>query len=264
MAHAIITLTSDFGLRDPYVAEMKAVILSISSNATIVDVAHEIEKFNIRMGAYVLASAAPYFPKGAIHIAVVDPSVGTKRRPLLIQTRQAFYVGPDNGVLVLAAQKQGIEHIYEITNRNFMLPKVSTTFHGRDIFAPVAAHLANGISPKEFGPEIQKIVTPKFANVTKRKEGLVGEVIHVDDFGNIVTNFGEKELSSVSAKGYVNIKLGNTQLKLKICKAYAEAEPQELLAIIGSHDFLEISLNQGNAAKNLRVKSGDKIILCRS
>lgn len=264
MPRQIITLTSDFGLRDPYVAEMKAAILSVSPNTTIIDISHEIEKFNTRMGAYVLASAAPYFPKGTIHIAVIDPSVGTKRRPLLIQTKQAFYVGPDNGVLVLAAKKQGIEHIYEITNRNFMLPKVSTTFHGRDIFAPAAAHLANGISPKEFGPEIQKIATPKFAKVTKRKEGLVGEVIHVDDFGNIVTNFGEKELSSVSAKGYVDIKLGNTQLKLKLCKAYAEAEPQEPLAIIGSHDFLEISLNQGNAAKNLRVKSGDKIILCRS
>ncbi|MBX5327860.1 MAG: SAM-dependent chlorinase/fluorinase [Candidatus Bathyarchaeota archaeon] len=264
MPRQIITLTSDFGLRDPYVAEMKAVILSISPNATIVDITHEIEKFNIRMGAYALASAAPYFPKDTIHIAVVDPGVGTKRRSLLIQTNQAFYVGPDNGVLVLAAKKQDIEHIYEITNRNFMLPKVSATFHGRDIFAPVAAYLANGISPKEFGPEIQKIVTPKFAKVTERKEGLVGEIIYIDDFGNIVTNFGEKELNSVNAKGYVNIKVGNTKLKLKLCKAYAEAKPQELLAIIGSHNFLEISLNQGDAAEKLRVKSGDKIILCRS
>jgi len=264
MVHAIITLTSDFGLRDPYVAEMKAVILSINPNATIVDITHKIEKFNIRMGAYVLASTAPYFPKGTIHIAVVDPGVGTQRRSLLIQTKQAFYIGPDNGILVLAARKQSIEHIYEITNRKFMLPKVSTTFHGRDIFAPAAAHLANGISPKEFGPEIQKIVTPKFAKITKRKEGLVGEVIYVDNFGNIITNFGEKELNSISVEGHVNIKLGDAKLKLKLCKAYAEAKPQEPLAIIGSHDFLEISVNQGSAAEKFRARSGDKITLYRS
>src|SRR3989337_251787 len=128
----IVSLTTDFGLRDPYVAEWKAAILGISANTVIVDVTHEVEKFNIRMGAYVLASAAPYFPKGTIHVAVVDPSVGTQRRPLLIQTGQGFFVGPDNGVLVLAAERQGIKSIHEITNQRLMLPHVSSTFHGRD------------------------------------------------------------------------------------------------------------------------------------
>ncbi len=264
MPHQIITLTSDFGLRDPYVAEMKAAILSISSNVTIVDISHDIEKFNIKMGAYVLASSVPYFPKGTIHIAVVDPSVGTKRQPLLIQTKQAFYIGPDNGVLALAAKNQDIEHIYEIANRKFMLPKVSTTFHGRDIFAPAAAHLANGTSPSAFGPEIQEITMPEFAKITKREDGLVGEVIHIDGFGNIVTNFEKSELELLKVKKAVNIKLKDTKLMLKLCKAYTQAQPQEPLTIIGSHNFLEISVNQGNAAKHFKMKNGDKITLYRS
>jgi S-adenosylmethionine hydrolase len=141
----MITLTSDFGLKDPYVAEMKGVILTIIPNATLVDITHDIEKFNIRMAAFTLASVAPYFPKGTVHLAVVDPGVGTQRRAILVQTTQGFFVGPDNGILILPAQNQGIEHIYQLTNPKFMLPGVSSTFHGRDVFAPAAAHLDKGV-----------------------------------------------------------------------------------------------------------------------
>jgi len=264
MPRPIITLTTDLGLRDPYVAEMKAVILSISPNATIVDISHQIEKFNIRMGAYVSASISPFFPKGTIHVAVVDPGVGTRRRPLLIQTRQSFYIGPDNGVLALAAKSQGIRHIYEITNRKFMLAKISSTFHGRDIFAPASAHLANGKPPAEFGPEMREIVTPCFSKITRRKGVLVGEALHIDGFGNIITNFGEKELASMRIEGVVNVEFKDVRLKLKLCKAYAETEPQKPIAIVGSHNFLEISINQGNAAKHFKMKSGDRIALLRS
>lgn len=264
MPNPIITLTTDFGLKDPYVAEMKAVILNISPNTKIVDITHQIEKFNIRMGAYVLAAASSYFPKGTIHVVVVDPGVGTRRKAILIQTKQGYFVGPDNGVLVLAAESQGIEHVYKITNPKLKLPKISNTFHGRDIFAPAAAHLAKGTPPSEFGPEIHKIVTPKFAKITRRKGGLIGEIIHIDGFGNIVTNFSEKELESMGIKGMVNIKLKNTRLKLKLCRAYAEVEAQKPLAIIGSHNFLEISVNQGNAADTFKTKVGDKVTLYRS
>lgn len=264
MPNPIITLTTDFGLKDPYVAEMKAVILNISPNTKIVDITHQIEKFNIRMGAYVLAAASSYFPKGTIHVVVVDPGVGTRRKAILIQTKQGYFVGPDNGVLVLAAESQGIEHVYKITNPKLKLPKISNTFHGRDIFAPAAAHLAKGTPPSEFGPGIHKIVTPKFAKITRRKGGLIGEIIHIDGFGNIVTNFSEKELESMGIKGMVNIKLKNTRLKLKLCRAYAEVEAQKPLAIIGSHNFLEISVNQGNAADTFKTKVGDKVTLYRS
>ena len=141
----MITLTSDFGLKDPYVAEMKGAILTINPKATTIDVTHDVEKFNIREGAFMLASAAPYFPKGTVHLVVVDPGVGTERRAILIETKLGFFVGPDNGVLVLAAKNQGIKHIYQLTNPKFTLPNISGTFHGRDIFAPAAAHLDRGV-----------------------------------------------------------------------------------------------------------------------
>ncbi len=261
MPHFIITLTTDFGIRDPYVAEMKAVILDICPNATIIDISHEIEKFNIKMGAYILASASPYFPKGTIHITVIDPGVGTKRRPILIQTKHGYFIGPDNGVLALAATKQGIDHVYEISNRKFMLPTISNTFHGRDIFAPAAAHLANGTSLSEFGPEIRTITTPKFAKIIKRKNMLIGEVLHIDKFGNVITNFGETELELLKAKATITFKLKNKRLKLKLCKTYGDVKPLKPLAIIGSHNFLEISVNQGNAAEAFKMKYGDKVII---
>jgi S-adenosylmethionine hydrolase len=261
MPTKIISLTTDFGLKDPYAAEMKAAILGICPNAAIVDITHEIERFNIRMGAYMLASAVPYFPKGTIHVAVVDPGVGTRRRPMLIQTQQGFLIGPDNGLLILAAEHQGITGIHEITNPRLMLPRVSSTFHGRDVFAPAAAHLANGVPPTEFGPEIRDAITPKFTKVTPRKGMLVGEVLHVDNFGNIITNIGEKEIARTRAKDVVNVELPNQKLKLKLCKAYGEAKPQKPLALIGSHNYLEIALNQGNAAAEFKTRPGDKIKL---
>lgn len=263
MPRQIITLTTDFGLRDPYVAEMKAAILGICRNLTIVDITHEIEKFNIRMGAHVLASAYPYFPEGTVHVAVVDPSVGTKRRPIIMKTKHCYLVGPDNGVLALAAKKQGVEHVYEISNRKLMLPKISNTFHGRDVFAPAAAYLAIGTPPEQFGLEVFRIVTPEFAKVVRRKDMVSGEVLYVDSFGNVITNFGEKELELIGVKVAIDVKLKNTRLKLKLCKAYAEAKPQEALAIIGSHNFLEISINQGNAAGRFQVRSGNKIAIYR-
>jgi len=261
MSTKIITLTTDFGLKDPYVAEMKAVILSISPNAKIVDITHGIEKFNIRMGAYTLAAACPYFPKGTIHVSVIDPGVGTKREAILIQTRNSYFIGPDNGVLVLAAKSQGIKHIYRIENPKFMLPRISNTFHGRDIFAPAAAHLANGISPSEFGPEIPEIVTPKFAKITKTKTTLTGEIIHIDGFGNIITNLREKDLELIGTKKTVNLEIKDTRLKLELCKAYSEVKARQPLAIIGSHNFLEISINQGNAAEGFKTRVGDKVRL---
>jgi len=261
MPTKIITLTTDFGLKDPYAAEMKAVILSISPNARIVDITHEIEKFNIRMGAYTLAAACPYFPKGTIHVAVIDPGVGTKREGILIQTRNGCFIGPDNGVLALVAKSQGIKHIYRIENLKFMLPRISNTFHGRDVFAPAAAYLANGTPPSEFGPEIPEIVTPKFAKITKTKTTLRGEIIHIDGFGNIITNLREEDCELMGIKKTVKLKLKDTRLKLRLCKAYSEVKAQQPLAIIGSHNFLEISMNQGNAAENFKIRVGDKVTL---
>lgn len=260
----IITLTTDFGLVDPYVAEMKAVILGINPKVRIVDVTHQVERFNIRNGAFTLAVASSYFPRGTIHVAVVDPGVGTKRKPILIVAKKDFFIGPDNGLLALAAKNQGIKRVYEITNPKVMLSKISSTFHGRDVFAPAAAHLSRGVKPSEFGPEIRKIVTPKFAKVAKKGDMLSGEVIHVDSFGNVVTNFTEEHLKALGTGGYLCIKLKDKKLKLKLCKAYADVEALKPLAIIGSHDFLEISVNMGSAAQTFGVKVGDPVTLYRS
>jgi hypothetical protein len=261
MRKPIITLTTDFGLRDPYVAEMKAVMLSTSLNTTIVDVSHDVEKFDVRMGAYILACAAPYFPKGTIHVAVVDPSVGTERRAIIIETKRFFFVGPDNGVLTLAAEKLGIKRVYQITNRKLMLARVSKTFHGRDIFAPVAAHLANGVAPREFGPRVSRIVMPSFAKNIKKGKMVAGEVLYIDDFGNAVTSFGEKELESIRAKEAVCVRFKGNELMLDIRKVYAGVKSQKPFALIGSHGFLEIAMNQASAAERLKATIGDKILL---
>jgi S-adenosylmethionine hydrolase len=262
MRRPIITLTTDFGLKDPYVAEMKAVILSLCRNVVIVDVTHQIKKFDIRMGAYVLASASPYFTKGTTHVAVVDPGVGTTRDAIIVQTGDGYLVGPNNGVLALAAKNApGPKCIYKITNKKFLPAKVSNTFHGRDVFAPCAAHLASGKLPGEFGLRIKEMVTPKFAKIVKEKDKIIGEVIHVDDFGNIITNFSRKYFQHIRSEQKIDIKLKNTRLRYKLTKAYGEVKSKKPLALLGSHNFLEISINQGNAAEFFRTKSGDRVIL---
>jgi len=252
----MITLTSDFGLRDSYVAQMKGTILSINPKATIVDITHEVEKFNIRMGAFMLSSAAPFFPKYTVHLAVIDPGVGTERRAIVIQTKQTFFVGPDNGVLMLAAKNQGIEHIYQLANSNFRLPKVFNTFHGRDIFAPVAAYLDSGIVPSEFGLEITEVVEPQFVSVNSKYDLLTGEILHIDSFGNLITNITLQEASFANT---VNVKLLNQKLTLPFCKTYGQAQPGQAIALVGSHGFLEIAVNQGNASDKFRIKPGDII-----
>ncbi len=257
----LITLTTDFGLLDPYVSEMKAVILSISPEARIVDITHNISKFNIRMGAFILSSALNYFPKGTIHVAVVDPGVGSQRRPLLIETKKGFLIGPDNGLLILAAQKQGIKNVYELTNTNLMLNKVSNTFHGRDIFAPAAAYLLKGVTPMTFGPKTNELTKPIFAKVIKTKNTLIGQIIYIDDFGNIITNIPlDKSFQDLIGQK-LNIKLSTSNLIIKFCKTYSEVKIGELLITIGSHGFLEISANQNNAGKILNIKPGTEIVV---
>jgi S-adenosylmethionine hydrolase len=259
MSAKIVTLTTDFGLKDTYAAEMKATILGICSNAVLVDISHEIAKFNVRMGAYMLASAAPYFPKGTIHVAVVDPGVGTQRRPILIQTEQGFFVGPDNGLLILAAEKQGILCVRELANPRFMLPRVSNTFHGRDIFAPAAAHLLNQVKPTEFGSEICHATKPEFARVIRRNDTLIGKVLHVDGFGNIITNISENDMEQCPVEGALIVEFPGHKLKLKLRKAYGDTRSHELLALIGSHGFLEIAANQSSAAEKLKVRIGERV-----
>jgi len=263
----LITLLSDFGLKDPYVAEMKAAAFRISPDARIVDITHSIDKFNVRMGAFILASAARHFPKGTIHMAVVDPGVGTKRRALIVQTKRYLYVGPDNGLLMLAAERDRVSHVYAIVNPEFMLPKVSSTFHGRDVFAPAAAHLANGTPPRNFGPEVKDYDRPHFSKPVLQTDGkLAGEVLHIDDFGNLITNIASVDLAKAGMKATkrLTVRLKGLLLHLSFCGAYGEKRPKSTLALIGSHDFLEIAVNQGNASRKLKVKVGDAVVVSQA
>ncbi|MFB3889045.1 MAG: S-adenosyl-l-methionine hydroxide adenosyltransferase family protein [Candidatus Bathyarchaeia archaeon] len=258
MTGHVISLTTDFGLRDPYAVEMKAVILSICPTAVIVDVTHDVEKFNVRMGAFLLSCAAPYFPEGTIHLGVVDPGVGTQRRRIIVQTERGFFVGPDNGLLMLAAEAQGIRRVHEIRSRRLVLPHVSSTFHGRDIFAPAAAHMSNGVALEEFGPEISDAVKPDFAKTTRTRDSVTGEVLHVDGFGNIITNLRAHDLEGIK-HDVMTARLGRHELQLRLSKTYADAEQDKPIALIGSHNYLEIALNQGDAARKLDAKPGDKV-----
>ena len=257
----LITLLSDFGLRDPYVAEMKAVILSICPNASIVDISHEVNKYDVRMGAYVLARAAPYFPKGTIHVAVVDPDVGTERRSIIITTEHCTYIGPDNGLLMLSAQKERISNVHEITNPKYTLKKVSNTFHGRDVFSPAAAYLAQGILVSDFGPEISDFCVPSFAQPSILEQVIKGEVIYIDGFGNVVTNITAEHLKLIDAKEgkRLSVALKNKNVAVKLCSTYGEVPANTPLVAVGSGGFLELAVNQGDASKFFKVKTGDRI-----
>ncbi|RLI19150.1 hypothetical protein DRO54_09020 [Candidatus Bathyarchaeota archaeon] len=179
---------------------------------------------------------------------------------IIVQTAKALFVGPDNGLLMLAAKNQGIEKVYEIRNPRYIMPKISRTFHGRDIFAPTAAHLANGISPKEFGPEIKDYIIPEYTKPIIKKDGIIGEILHIDDFGNLITNISEETFAKIGlAEGdLIKLTFKDKNFKLKICEAYGKVGEGKLLAIIGSHNLLEFSINRGNAANYLCLRIGEK------
>ena len=240
---------------------MKAVILSINPNARIVDISHNISKFDVRMGSFILASASNYFPQNTIHVGVVDPGVGVSRLPILIETKKSFFIGPDNGLLILAAEKQGIKRIFEIKNKDLMLKKISSTFHGRDIFAPAAAHLLNGVSPSIFGPRINKIIKPVYAEIKRTSTFIIGQVLHIDEFGNIITNIHVDDFIHKPNKKTVSLESVTYKMKVRFCKSYSEAKVGEILVLFGSHGFLEISANKSSAAKITKIGIGDKITI---
>ena len=257
----IITLLSDFGLKDPYVAEMKAVILSICPNVTIIDITHEVNKFDMNMGMFILASVAPYFPKGTIQ--VVDPGVGGARRSILVEGGRNYYIGPDNGVLIMAAKNEGIKHVYNITNKKSISRFVSSTFHGRDIFAYIASYIAKGLDPREVGNKIDDYVIPKFREARIKDKEVNCEIIYADEFGNLVTNIHSKDLSRLELELGRNIMLevGENKFNTRLKRTYSEAAKKELLALIGSYNYLEITVNQGSAKEMLKINKGDELKL---
>jgi S-adenosylmethionine hydrolase len=261
----IITLLTDFGSQDAYVSSMKGVILGIYPEAVIVDISHNVRKFDVRQGAFLLHQAAAYFPKGTIHMAVIDPDVGTDRRRIIIKGKRCLFVGPDNGVLSLAVQREGFVKGVEIREKRFMLPNLSTTFDGRDVFAPASAHLACGVVLEEFGPVISRLVTPSFARATRIKNTLVGEVLHVDRFGNIITNIQSGLLSSFNVvEGEVfQVKVAKDCARMTFSRTYGNVPVGTPVMVVGSGDFVEISVNRGDASDLFKAAVGSQIEILR-
>jgi hypothetical protein len=259
VSQRIITLLTDFGARDAFVGVMKGVILGIHPSVSLIDLSHEVPPQDIVAGALLLRSAVPYFPQGAIHLAVVDPGVGSSRRALLVETRQAVFVGPDNGLLSLAAPEEEVTRIVHLTNEQYFLPRCSHTFHGRDVFAPVAAHVARGVAIDQLGPltpTMERLLLPQ---VERREDSLAGCVIYIDHFGNAITNITEADVRLFS-RDTLLVSIENVRIR-GVAISYAGVEIGSPAALINSWGMLEIAVRNGSAARLLGMHLGQRIEL---
>jgi S-adenosylmethionine hydrolase len=262
---SVIAVLSDLGTKDYFVAAMKGVMFSINPDVKVIDITHEVPKGNVRVAAFTLANAAETFPKGTIFIAVVDPGVGTKRRCVLVQTKNdMFFIGPDNGIFTLVADRFGVKKIHEIRNKELMMPKVSPTFHGRDLMAPVAAHLSLGLNPSMVGPEMKVLKRLRIPLPRLTGTKIFGCILNIDDFGNLVTNIGAGLMSRFIRLGKtVQIRIGGEDIEARFVRTFGDVGPGENLCYIGSTGSLEIAKNMGNLAETLRARLGDKVALER-
>ena len=280
----VIVLTTDFGLSDAYVGVMKGVILGINPHAAIVDLTHDIQPQDVRQGALLLGRNYPYFPPGTIHVAVVDPGVGTNRRAVLLQTPEATFIAPDNGLLSeVVKQQPGIDHpepgnpdiislpphlkAHELTNPDFQRQPVSSTFHGRDVFAPAAAHLSLGVSPGEMGSPVTQLVYLPLREPTVHLRAVRGEVTYIDKFGNLVTNISADHLAAAGLKGQtISTAIGDRRI-VGLSRTFHDVEVSSssqpgdlpLVALMGSNGYLEVALRDGNAAHALGLGTGEPV-----
>ena len=274
----LVTLTTDFGTADGYVGTMKGVILTIAPTAHLVDISHEIAPQNLRQAAYVLYTSYPFFPPGTVHLVVVDPGVGSARRPIALRTPAGDFVAPDNGVLSYVMAREPVEALVELSDPRYRLPQISQTFHGRDIFAPAAAHLAAGVPISSLGPHVSNPVTfsPPYVEITPA--GITGEVLHADHFGNVITSIGLLAWSEgdlILTPAFREVQRGEPvrfraagaavtvagQEIAGVHRTYAKVAPGETLALVGSEGHLEIAVREGSAAQRLGLHPGDTVIL---
>ncbi len=267
---AIITLTTDFGLADGYVAAMKGVVLGINPEAKLVDICHSIKPQNVSQAAFILSTVYEFFPRHTIHVVVVDPGVGTERRAIILRTPAADFLAPDNGVLSYVIQQHSAKSIaisrqslelgpglqaVVITKSQFWRSSVSSTFHGRDIFAPVAAHLSLGLPPADFGEAITSLTVLPLLRPYQTPDGvLMGHILHIDNFGNLITSIKSSDLPQKVQK--ITVEVGN-QVISGLSRTYSTGEG--LLALIGSSGYLEISLKEGDASRYLNAEVGDEV-----
>jgi len=255
MARPLVALLSDFGTRDHYAGTMKAVVLGVCPDATLVDIGHEIPPHDILGGALELAACYRYFPAGTIFLAVVDPGVGSARRGIAAEAGDYRFVAPDNGVLTAVFREQPPRRVVELSERKYARPTVSRTFEGRDRFAPAAGWLAKGIGLQSLGRAVSDHVMLHIPEVEAGPQGLRGEVVRVDRFGNLITNLDRKRVEKLTAGGAVAVALGTHDIP-RIVSTYAEAAAGEVCALFGSTDHLEIAVQSGSAAERFQVGRG--------
>ena len=256
---SFISLLTDFGTSDWFVGTMKGVIGQIAPETRVTDLTHEIPAGDIRAGAFSLRAAYHFLPKGTVHLGVVDPGVGSKRKAVAVQTADYMFVGPDNGLLSWALRAENIKAIHSLQNEAYFLSPVSRTFHGRDIFAPVVAHLSRGVPISKFGPPQTDLVCLPWPELRRTDGRLVGEIIYLDRFGNAITNIDTASLHALGKR-----KIGVMAKGKRLCSLrdhYGAVPAGKPVAVIDSSGFLEIAINGGNAAKQLRLRVGDSVKL---
>jgi S-adenosyl-L-methionine hydrolase (adenosine-forming) len=253
----IVTFTTDFGLNDPFVGIMHGVVLNIHPETTIVDISHAVRSYDVLDGAWTIAQAYRFFPPRTVHVVVVDPGVGSRRRPIIAETDDYVFVAPDNGVLSLVETREPKFSVRHITAERYFLQPVSQTFHGRDIFAPVAGWLSNGVAPAEFGPEISDYVRLALPAVERIAENsLRGVVLKVDKFGNLISNISERDVPRLFAAAQPAVSIMICEIIVRMRHSYAEGEDGEIFAIAGSSGYLEIAAGQTSAAERLGAGVG--------
>ncbi|MDX1600641.1 MAG: SAM-dependent chlorinase/fluorinase [Anaerolineales bacterium] len=270
-----IALLTDFGTTDTYVGVMKGVIARIAPDATVIDVTHSVPPGDVANGAFQLWKAVRYFPEDAIFVIVVDPGVGTERRPIGARWQNRQLIAPDNGILSYLLAQADVEQSVELQDPRFQLENISTTFHGRDIFAPAGAHLAAGVPLQELGPALESLKRIRLPTFQRKGEQLQGEVVHIDQFGNLITSIGriraDGELLHINpwlredppfvlTRGEVRAALEDRPL-LQLDETFGDVPPGELVAYIGSEGLLEVAVNQGSAAERLGARVGDRVHL---
>ena len=259
----VITLLTDYGITDSYVAEVKGAILKINPDATIIDISHDVGNYDIASGAFHMARSVPYFPEGTVHVGVVDPGVGSSRKAIIVKAGGMWFVGPDNGLLAPAAERLGYEQAWEITNTGLLPEKVSDVFDGRDVFGPIGALLSKGVSPDEIGVKLDDIIRLPEFKAEIDGDTVKGNIIHVDGFGNAVTNITYETLSSLGVTGETRFKvtIGDHGYTLPYVRRFSAVKEGEPLLLVAGGGYLEVSVNQGNAAKRLGLSKGTMVRL---
>ena len=262
----VITLTTDFGTQDHFVGTMKGVILGINPNVQLVDITHELPPHDVIGAAFSIRCSYAYFPRWSIHLVVVDPTVGSQRRPILVVGDQHYFIGPDNGVFSLVYEVEPYIRVYHLTETHFFLSEISTTFHGRDIFAPVAAWLAKGVEPAQMGEVIEDFVRiPIPRPIAIEEKTMKGVVLYVDRFGNLITNFTRESLAGLLGEDLSQpcvVQIQNQSIP-GLKSAYFEVPQGQPVALIGSTGYLEIGANQASAARILKAGRGTEVIVVR-